>query len=360
MGKQHKRGLAFLASVRSIRVQACERPAFVTSCSGARPVSATPHFAADTRWTHDSLRSDGTPEPLAVTIGNFDGVHRGHQVLLARACQAADERGLTPAALTFDPHPASVFRGIEPSAYRITTAAERAALLRRFGMKCVFTRPFDRAFALLTAEQFVQDFLLQTLGARHITVGFDFSFGAGRSGRAADLLRMSRQMGFEVDIVELQRVGREPASSTRVRELLREGDLEAVNDMLGHFWTLTGHTAHGAGRGQKIGIPTVNLYPEHRLLPPFGVYATRIRMAGKCWDAISNLGVRPTFETSTRVSLETMILSSVDQDLHNLPAEVEVIGYVRPEMRFESADSLKAQISKDILTTQKLLAKYPA
>jgi riboflavin kinase/FMN adenylyltransferase len=323
-------------------------------------VSATPNFAPDTRWTNDSIRADGTPEPLAVTIGNFDGVHKGHQVLLARACQIANERGLTPAALTFDPHPASVFRGVDPSAYRITTSVERAVLLRRFGIKYVFTRPFDRDFALLTAEQFVEDFLLQTLGAKHITVGFDFSFGAGRSGRAADLLRMSRQLGFGVEIVELQRVGQEPASSTRVRELLRAGDIEGVNDMLGHYWALTGHTAHGAGRGQKIGIPTVNLYPENRLLPPFGVYATRIRVAGKCWEAISNLGVRPTFETSTRVSLETMILSAVDEDLHDLPAEVEFVGFVRPEMRFEDADSLKAQIGKDIATTQKLLLKHPA
>ncbi|MBU6159735.1 MAG: riboflavin biosynthesis protein RibF [Myxococcales bacterium] len=319
----------------------------------------TPHFAPETPWTNELIRNDGTPEPLAVTIGNFDGVHRGHQVLLARACKAAAELGLTPAALTFEPHPATVFRGVDPSTYRITTSAERAALLQRFGMKHVFTRPFDRTFGLLTAEQFVEEFLLQTLGAKHITVGFDFSFGAGRSGRAADLVRMARQFGFGVEVVELQRIGPDPASSTRVRELLRAGDLQGVNEMLGHRWTLTGHTAHGAGRGQKIGIPTVNLYPENRLLPPFGVYATRIRVAGKCWDAISNLGVRPTFETSTRVSLETMILSPVEQDLHDLPAEVEVIGFVRPEMRFEDAESLKSQIAKDIEATQQLLSNEP-
>jgi riboflavin kinase / FMN adenylyltransferase len=323
-------------------------------------VSLTPKFAPDVVWTPDSLRADGTPEPLAITIGNFDGVHRGHQALLAKTGATAASLGLTPAALTFEPHPATVFRGVEPSSYQLTTSHEREALLRRYGMTYVFTRPFDQAFALLTAEEFVEEFLLRTLGARHITVGFDFSFGTGRAGRANDLVRMSRRMGFGVEIVEQQRVGEEPASSTRVRELLRMGDIEGVTEVLGHYWTLTGQSAHGAGRGQKIGIPTVNLYPENRLLPPCGVYATRIRAAGRCWDSISNLGVRPTFETSTRVSLETMILTPIEQDLHDVPIEVDVIGFVRPEMRFDGPEALKAQIGKDIGVTQALLAKYPA
>ncbi len=323
-------------------------------------MSATPHYAPDASWSPDSLRTDGTPEPLAITIGNFDGVHRGHQVLLAKTCQTAESQGLTPAALTFDPHPASVFRGLDPSTYQLNTSSERSSLLRRFGMKHVFTRPFDREFALLTADEFVEDFLLRIMGVKHITVGFDFSFGAGRAGRASDLVRMSRHLGFGVEIVEFQRVGGEPASSTRVRELLRTGDIESVTEMLGHFWMLSGQTAHGAGRGQKIGIPTVNLYPVNRLLPPFGVYATRIRVAGNCWDAISNLGVRPTFESSTRVSLETMILSPIEQDLHDVRAEVEFVGFVRPELRFDGPTALKAQIDKDLVITRAILARNPA
>jgi riboflavin kinase/FMN adenylyltransferase len=290
-----------------------------------------------------------------VTIGNFDGVHRGHQVLLARTLAAARERGLRATALTFSPHPATFFRGQAPSTFRLTTDDERAGWLRAFGMADVLTHPFDADFAGLSAEAFVHDFLRGQLGAAHVVVGWDFTFGARRSGDADALVRLGAASGMTVEIVPQQTVDGVVASSTRIRQLLRDGDLASVGAMLGHPWRVQGRTAHGAGRGKGIGIPTVNLYPVDRLLPPFGVYATRLTVGDTTWPSISNLGVRPTFEVSDRVSLETMVLAPIDVDLHDIDATVDVVGFIRGEQKFESPEALRAQIGRDVETAHALL-----
>lgn len=285
----------------------------------------------------------------ALTIGNFDGVHVGHQAILAEARAWADERGLPVAALTFEPHPVSVFRGQPADTFRLTTNATREALLEASGVDVVLTVPFDKSFAALTAESFVQDLVVDTLHARRAHVGWDFNFGARRSGNTDTLQRLGDALGLEVHVHSAVELDGAPISSTRVRTALRRGDLDLVESLLGRPWFVEGTTEAGAGRGEGIGIPTVNLYPRDIVTPTHGVYATRLTLGGRTWAGISNLGVRPTFDDGDeRVSLETMVLEPFEVEARGVPARVELLSFIRDERTFDGPDALKAQIQQDV------------
>ena len=286
-----------------------------------------------------------------VTIGNFDGVHRGHQALLRCAAEAAASDSLQIVALTFEPHPATWFRSMDPGTFRVTSSDERARLLMHYGADTVLTLPFDQELAELQARDFVHDVLVQRLRAAHVVVGWDFTFGHHRQGTTDVLRELGAEWDFGVRVLapQLDESNALPYSSTRVRNHLRNGEMAAMRELCGHSFSITGMTRAGAGRGRGVGIPTVNLYPEGRLLPVHGVYATRIHAAGQWFDSISNLGVRPTFEDSRVVSLETMILQDIgDRDLHDIPVQVELLEFIRPEKQFADPESLRAQISADV------------
>lgn len=283
-----------------------------------------------------------------LTIGNFDGLHIGHASIVSDVVRAATERALPTAALTFEPHPVAFFRGLPDEQFRITTSAERERRLRARGIDHVITMPFDRAFASVEAEDFVDAIVLRGLCAREVHVGYDFNFGRGRRGTTALLHERSASAGVDVHVHEAVRLGEQPISSTRVRGALRDGDLSRVAALVGEPYTIAGTTVAGAGRGKGMGVPTLNLYPEGILLPPRGVYATRTVLGGRRYDSISNLGVRPSFDDGERVSFETMVLDAFDAPGRGHAIVVECLAYLREERSFDSPDALRAQIALDV------------
>jgi riboflavin kinase/FMN adenylyltransferase len=294
----------------------------------------------------------------ALTIGNFDGVHIGHRSIIQALRADAKELGVPAVALTFEPHPATVFRSRPPADYRISTSSERAELLRSSGIEHVVTAEFSDAFAGLTANEFVDTLLLARLHVRAVHVGYDFNYGKGRAGSRATLQSRLAPHGITTTVHQAVESNGVVASSTEVRRLIREGHLATLNRMLQRPFTLAGRTAPGAARGRKMGVPTVNLYPTDRLLPKFGVYATRVTLGDTVFDAVSNIGVRPTFPDDDRVSLESFLFGDPGDLPAGTPTSVALIGFIRPERKFANADVLSAQIGEDVGDAQKLLAAY--
>jgi riboflavin kinase/FMN adenylyltransferase len=315
-----------------------------------------------------------------VAIGNFDGVHRGHQELLARTCAAARRLGDRAVALTFDPHPARV---LAPHlAPRLITSCERKlALLAEHGIELCLLEPFDAALARLGPAEFVERVLVRALRARHVVVGYDFTYGHKRSGNVAALRDSGQQHGFTVEAVEPVTVDGIVASSSRVRDLVSGGNLEAARRLLGRDFAIDGLVVRGAGRGRGIGIPTANLAPTSELLPEPGIYAVRCallpdppnaarsapgapcpevetvapdRVATSLAGAAS-LGTNPTFVDGGQLTLEVHLLD-FSGDLYGRHMRVEFVQRLRPERRFREVDELLAQIRRDIEQARALLS----
>ncbi|MFM9864435.1 MAG: bifunctional riboflavin kinase/FAD synthetase [Micropepsaceae bacterium] len=276
-----------------------------------------------------------------VAIGNFDGVHLGHQALLKHAKTLGPKLGV----LMFEPHPQEFFKPDGPR-FRLTPFRAKVRLLERFGVDVLYALHFDAAFAALSADDFVTKVLAQGLGAKHIVVGQDFQFGKGRAGNIELLKQRGQEAGFTVSTFDLIGAGPEAKiSSTRIREALREGKPEVAASLLGHAWTVEGRVEQGDKRGRTIGFPTANVSLEGYLEPALGVYAVRVEIAGKLYNGVANFGRRPTFDKKD-VLLEVHIFDFQD-DIYGQQIIVAFIAYLRPEMKFPSLDALKAQITKD-------------
>ena len=295
--------------------------------------------------------------PLAgsvVTVGAFDGVHRGHQALLGRAAALARAEGVPAVAFTFHPHPAKV---LAPAAAPplIVSIEERARLLRAMGMDYVVVQPFDAALAEVSAEAFLRDYLLGPLAPRHVVVGFNFAYGKGRRGDRATLEAAGRAHGFTVDVVAPVEVDGAVCSSTRVRARLLAGDVPGAARLLGRPPFLTGTVVPGDQRGRTIGFPTANVDPEPELLPSAGVYATRV-----VWDgqpvglpSVCNIGRRPTFGGGD-VTVEVHVLD-FEGDLYGRRLRVELVGRLREERRFDGRGALVAQLHQDVASARAVL-----
>lgn len=290
-----------------------------------------------------------------VTIGNFDGVHRGHLTLIARTTAEATQRGARAVALTFDPHPAAVLRpDAVPAA--LQSLEERTALLRESGCDEVVVVPFDAAFAAQGPEEFVDRLLVDRLAAELVVVGTNFRFGRAAAGDVALLIALGEQRGFGVEAIGLVDLGDGPVSSSALRSQLAAGDVEVVARGLGRPFSLTGEVVHGEGRGRTIGIPTANVaVAEGRALPADGVYA--------CWagaegggrtPAVVNIGWRPTFAGTSR-SVEAHLLVDDGPDLYGQRLTLEFVARVRGEQRFEGPEELVARIHEDIRMARELL-----
>ena len=296
----------------------------------------------------------------AVALGNFDGVHLGHQAVLARARARAAEAGGRSAVLTFDPHPSAVLRPEGPPPL-LTPTSERTARLHALGIDDVHTLTFDRALAALEPEVFVGEVLWPRLRPAWVVVGENFTFGRRARGRPADLARLGERLGFAVEVVpRLLREGA-PVSSSRVRERIHEADLAAAARLLGRAYAVVGTVVHGAGQGRELGVPTANVVPPpDKCLPPEGVYAARVRLAdGRLLPAAADLGRRPTFEADGDLRLEVHLLEGGGQDLYGQEIEVMLVRYVRPDRAFADASALKAAIAEDVRTIRALLADAP-
>jgi riboflavin kinase/FMN adenylyltransferase len=289
----------------------------------------------------------------AVAIGNFDGVHRGHQALIAHTKTLGAKLGV----LVFEPHPQEYFKPDGPR-FRLTPFRAKARLLEQFGTDVLYALHFDASLASLTADEFVAKVLVQGIGAKHVVVGHDFQFGKGRGGNVDMLKASGRQHGFAVSTFAPVGMGAEAKiSSTRIREALRDGKPEIAARHLGHWWTVEGRVQPGDKRGRTIGFPTANVSLEGYLEPALGVYAVRVEIAGKGYDGVANFGRRPTFDKKD-VLLEVHIFDFAG-DIYGQQIVVAFIAYLRPEMKFAGLDALKTQIAADGVAARTILLATP-
>lgn len=283
-----------------------------------------------------------------ITIGNFDGVHLGHRTIIELALKRARARNGQCVAYTFRPHPQAALRP-GTRLQLLSTYDEKLELLASLGVDVTVEEPFSREFSTIEPEQFFTDYILRRLNAEVIVVGYDFAFGKERHGHLDSLQQFCDRAGVELVIVPPQRVGSEVVSSTRIRQSLLAGDIENASQLLGRHFSYKGVVIKGEGRGRKLGFPTANLKLENKLTLPYGVYAT-IAVDGKTqYPSVTNVGVRPTFQTGDRelpALVETHLLD-VSLDLYGSSLEVQFISRIRDEKKFNGIDELKAQIQKD-------------
>jgi riboflavin kinase/FMN adenylyltransferase len=287
----------------------------------------------------------------AVTIGNFDGTHAGHQRIFRRVAEVSRERGWRPSVLTFDPHPTRVVAPAKAPKL-LTTLDERFEPMRAAGIEQVFVIPFDRAFSELTPEQFVERVLVDGAGARAVFVGENFRFGNRQAGDVDLLRRLGKQYGFEVEIIGGVTLRGRMVSSTEVRNLLQAGSVSLACRLLGRPYSLQGEVVRGHGIGSKQTVPTLNLDWRSEILPATGVYITQTEDPddGRSWHSITNVGYRPTFD-DTRLSVETFLLDPLTGETPRR-IRVEFLRRVREERKFESPDALKRQILSDVARAQ--------
>lgn len=280
--------------------------------------------------------------PLALAIGNFDGVHLGHQALLADLVKIAKQKNLISAVMTFEPHPREFFSPSDAPA-RLTTLREKLELFDAAGIEKVFVFPFNARFAQISAQDFMLRILMQSLNVKSILVGDDFRFGAKRTGTLADLTAA----GFDLINQPQINLGEQRVSSTRVREALADGDLILAQALLGRAYSISGKVVHGAKRGRQLGFPTANIHMRHERPALTGVYA--VKLDGL--PSVANLGVRPTIAGIPKLLLEVHALDFSD-DLYGQHVHVEFLYKLREEMKFDGLDALKAQIGLDVMQTK--------
>jgi riboflavin kinase/FMN adenylyltransferase len=283
-----------------------------------------------------------------VAIGNFDGVHRGHQAVLARATEISQAARVSSVVLTFEPHPRTVFRPDQP-VFRLTPAPMKAAILGRLGFDAVVEQPFDKAFSARSAEDFVTQILCGRLGVHHVVTGFDFHFGKGREGNPEYLIKAGVQHGFGVTLVEaFQDENAEMVSSSRVREALAQGDVSEAAGLLGYRYAVSAEVLHGKKLGRTLGYPTANmaLPPETALLP--GIYAVRFRRAdGAVHDGVASFGRRPTVDGDGAALLLETFLLDFSGDLYGQTCTVSFVSRLRGEEKFDGLEELVTQMKID-------------
>ncbi|QXM23352.1 bifunctional riboflavin kinase/FAD synthetase [Elioraea tepida] len=296
----------------------------------------------------------------AVALGNFDGVHRGHAVVIAATAEAARRLGAPVAALTFEPHPRELFRPDDPP-FRLTLAEAKRDALAALGVEVLVSVPFDHAFSRIPAEAFVRDILVQRLGARHVACGPNFHFGHRRGGTPALLEALGAELGFGVTVVE-KAVGEGglPLSSTAVREALAAGDVPRANAILGRPWEIRGVVQRGAALGRTLGFPTANIPLGRHLAPRFGVYAVRAGVedeaGGVTWfDGAASVGLRPTVNPLPEPLLEVFLFDFAG-DLYGRRLRVAFAAFLREEAKFASLEALAAQMRADCDAARSLLA----
>ncbi|MCI5650215.1 MAG: bifunctional riboflavin kinase/FAD synthetase [Fusicatenibacter sp.] len=285
-----------------------------------------------------------TERGSVVTLGKFDGLHRGHMLLINRILEIGRRENLETVVFTFDVLPQS---RVEHTAQRqLLTNEERSRMLRKLGIDCLVECPFVDEVMHMSPLDFIRNILVEQLHAKRIVVGKDFRFGYQRKGTAAMLYELGPSYGFETEIIEKATMDGREISSSWVKETLKTGDMEIVSRLLGYHYTIRGEVVHGHALGRTIGVPTINqIPPKEKLLPPFGVYVSEVRIGGKQYYGITNIGVKPTVpEHFTGVETN---LFDCEGDLYGQIAEVSLLKYLRPETKFPSMEKLKIQLNHD-------------
>jgi riboflavin kinase / FMN adenylyltransferase len=284
-------------------------------------------------------------EKSVVTLGNFDGIHLGHQALITGAITDAKQFGIPSVVLTFEPHPLKILAP-ERAPRMLLTHKDKMQILRSLGVDVVIVQHFDLSFAQLSAEQFVREFVVDRLKARKIWVGRDLRFGQGRKGQVEDLLRWGPELGFEVAAVDPILVNGARVSSSRVRQSIHDGRVNEVQAMLGRYHFVSGRVTAGHRRGKDLGFPTANISTRTEVLPMDGIYATLLQLGEKNLPSVSSVGVNPTFGEGPR-TVESFILN-FKQDIYGEAVKLSFVQRIREEKKFSSADELVVQIHQDV------------
>ncbi len=302
------------------------------------------HFPDDprpVRWVNPVL-----------ALGNFDGLHRGHQKIIERVRRSAADRGGVGVVLTFDPHPPRVVRP-DKAPPLLMTMPQKLAAIERAGAHGVAVVRFTPELSRFSPETFVRTVLVDWLRVAEVWVGADFLFGHERAGTFSVLRNLGGQYGFRTEKIDPVRYKEFVVSSTRIRRLVSEGRVDEAGALLGHHFAIEGVVVAGARRGRELGFPTANLSTDNELVPPSGVYATTAELDGTCWPAITNIGVRPTFESAGVVTVETHVLG-FDADVYGARLSLNFIQRLRDERRFADVDALREQIETDVRRAQRL------
>lgn len=288
-------------------------------------------------------------EPSAVTVGSYDGVHAGHRKIIGQMVTIASTLELRSVVVTFEPHPRQVVNRDPSGRLRLLTLLEeKAMLIERLGVEWLFVVRFDDVFAAQSSESFIQDVLVDRIGAKSIVIGYDHGFGRDRKGGVNTLRKMAERNRFDVSVVDEVRLCSEHFSSTRIRTLLRDGYIKEANKFLGSPYLISGKVVHGHKKGREIGFPTVNIEIESpdKLLPKFGVYIATTSIDGCEFKAMMNIGVRPTVAVDSAPVVEAYILDHTG-DLYGKVLSFHLLERLRDEMRFSSFDALQEQLRKD-------------
>lgn len=281
----------------------------------------------------------------AVTLGKFDGLHRGHQKLIQKICEKKEKFHVKTIVFAFDMNPFFRQKGLVRKG--ITTNEERKKCLSQV-VDVLVECPFDERISTMTAEDFIEKILVQTFHAKYIVVGTDFRFGFEKKGDVAMLAAYAEKNGYELTVVSKEMFGNREISSTYIREELEKGHLENVNQMLGYPYTISGMVEHGKQLGRTLGFPTLNVHPsDEKMLPPKGVYMTNTFVDGRIYHGLGNVGFKPTVAEEHRMLIETFLFD-YNGNAYGKEVRTQLLHYKRPEQKFDSVDELKAQIDTDI------------
>jgi riboflavin kinase/FMN adenylyltransferase len=305
--------------------------------------------------TYQGIDLFETNEKTVVTIGTFDGVHLGHLKIIEQLIADAKQENCKSVILTFFPHPRLVLQG-EHAIKLLNTIQERTALLAKTGVDCLIIHPFDQAFSALSAEQFIKTILVEKLHVKKIIVGHDHRFGHNRTANFDDLVQYGKQYSFAVDQIEAETYQALNVSSTKIRNALHTADVKLANAYLGHRYQLSGTVELGNQLGRTLGFPTANLQlgTSYKLIPKNGVYLVLSKMDSKLVYGLMNIGLRPTINGSTQ-TIEVHFLD-FNADLYGQEITVELVDFLRDEIKFDSLTELKAQIEKDLIWATKAIA----
>ena len=298
-----------------------------------------------------------TDKGAVIALGNFDGVHRGHQAVIGEMIKIANTLGVSSAAMTFDPHPRRYFQPEIPL-FEMTPGDAKSRHIDSSGTDIHYVMPFDINFSSLTASEFIEDVLVKGLGARHIVAGYDFVFGKGRTGDVSLLEQGGVEHGYGVTIVPaVQAQDGTTYSSTVIRKHIQEGRPRDAAELLGRAWEVEGEVMTGDQRGRQIGFPTANVDPGSYVMPALGVYAVWVGVTDgptTVWHkAVVNVGRRPTFD-GEGITVETHLFD-IDEDLYGKILRVAFVDFIRPEMKFDGFEAIKAQIAADCVTAREIL-----
>lgn len=289
-----------------------------------------------------------------LTIGVFDGVHRGHREIIQKLVRDAHAHHAPAVVLTFDPHPAAVLTGKEIRC--LTTPDERADLLAALGVDVVITQRFTRDLSTASALEYMTH-LKESLGLTHLLIGYDFALGKGREGNAARLTEIGLELNYSVEVVSALSDESGVISSTEIRKLISTGNINEASKLLGYRYQLGGEVIHGEGRGKTINFPTANVnYPKGKVIPPNGIYACWAHLGAQKFMAATNIGLNPTFTPERQIpSLEAYLLD-FDRDIYGETMQLEFVTRLRDEIRYKSVDALIKQIHDDVDQTRKILS----